>query len=217
VQRLEESGHLLERLVETNQELFISKGQSFRDAHRDGTSRPLHAAEAAQLAVAMTPEGTDQIGMAEQLQQSSLRAYDEPAQREVLLAAGVGTAPAFIAAVRDFVALVEMPVEEFERACEDEVLPDVIAERSKALRRLPLDEARARASAALAHYSAAAGVSVGEALGLLTKTVWQALQQAGEHLNGDSRPSQLIDSAEPTEDSTPATSSTGSHGEGLSS
>lgn len=218
--KLEETGHLLQRLVETNQTLFIDEGENYRAAHRAASSRALSADEAAQLAVtieAARGEQRDAVQLAEQLQNSDLRAYDEPETREVLLAAGKAVAPAFLAAARDVVALVEMPTAEFEEACAQGDLEAAIERRSLELRKLPLDEARARASTALAHYSKAAGLSVGEAIRLLAQTVWQAIQQATSHLDGVSRPSSLIGSAEPTADSPPTTSSTDSLGGGQSS
>lgn len=221
VAKLEETGHLLERLIAENQSVFIAHGQRHKEAHRDGTSRPLNAAEAAQIAVAMVDaaDGSDRVRLAEQLQQSSLRAYDEPDMREVLLAAGVATAPAFLRAALDVVALVEMPIDEFEDACESDTLEEAIADRARELRRLPLQAARERAARALQHYGDSAGVGVGEALRLLAGTVWQALTMAATHLAGPSGRSQLIDSAESSA-STDATSSTGSAGpaqEGLPS
>lgn len=216
--KLVETGRLLERIVETNAELFVDAGARYKEAHRAAATRPLHAEEAAQLAAALPAEDGDRVALAEQLQASSLRAYDEPSRREVLLVAGVRTAPAFIDAVCDAVALIEMPADEFEAACEDdeEALAEAIARRARGLRKLELSVGRERAAAALEHYAQAAGVSPGEAVRLLTGTVWQALKQTISQLAPEpeiSPPSQLIDSAESMEGSPDPTSSIGSPGE----
>lgn len=211
VAKLRETGLLLERLLQTNLSVFVDGGQRYREVHRDGTSRDLNAAEAVQLAVALSAD--DEVAAAEQLQQSQLRAYDEPDHREVLLAAGAATAPAFVAAACEFVALVEMPLDRFKQARESSTLPAAITADAAALDDLDLAEARRRASAAMAHYAAAAGIDSGNVWGLLIKTVTQALtivvRQAG--IAGASPSSQLTGSAAST-DGDATTSSTSSPG-----
>lgn len=199
VAKFEETGKLLERVVKENQSLFIEHGQEYRTKHRAGTSRPLTPAEATQLAVAIT-DGEDTIKRAENMQASSLRAYDEPSGREILLAAGIGVAPAFIRAATDVVALIEMPPDDFEEASEDGNLDRAIKARASELRKLPLPQARERASAAFAHYAQSAGFEPGEAWGLPVQAVRQAITTAMDHLTDASPSSQLIDSAESTAD-----------------
>jgi hypothetical protein len=210
VAKLEETGRLLERVVATNQSLFVQKGQDYREIHRAGSSRPLSPLEAAQVAAVLADDNAVQT--AQEVQDGSLRAYDEPDSREILVAAGLGAAPAFLEAVREVVALVEMPSENFEAACENDTLELAVAERAKLLRLLELGEARERASAAFAHYAESAGFKPGEALSLPVQAVWQALRGAMSSLTDDSRLSQLIDSAESTAASPEATSSTSSNG-----
>lgn len=211
VAKLEETGKLMEQLVTENQALFLEKGQAYKDAHRDGTSRSLMAVEAAQVAAGLAKDDQDPVQIAADVQASTLRAYDEPEQREILLAAGIGVAPAFVGAVRRVVALVEMPSDEFQEACENDTLTDAIDERARALRTLELQEARKRASAAFAHYARSAGFQPGEAWSLPVRAVWQALQDAMTHLSAGSVSSQLIDSAAST-DGTGEMSSTASDG-----
>lgn len=198
VAKLEETGKLIERLLDEKQSLFIRKGQAYKDAHREGTCRQLSPVESAQLAVAVARDGQDPVQVAETLQASSLRAYDEPDRREILLAAGAAVAPAFSEAVRRVVALVEMPAAEFEDACEGNSLADAIESAALELRKLELSEGRARASAAFAHYAKSAGFESGEVLSLPVQAVWQALTSAMRHLVDDKDSSQLIDSAAST-------------------
>jgi hypothetical protein len=206
VARLEELGSLMERIMAVNQSLFIEKGQQYKEAHRQGSSRQLTPLEAAQIAAVIADE--NKLAEAGQVQASSLRAYDPPETREILLAAGIAVAPAFLAAVREAVALVEMPADEFKAACEDGTLDQAIEEAAKPLRWLEAEEAKARASAAFAHYARAAGFEPGEALRLPVQAVWQALSGAVNHLVDASQSSQLTGSAESTEDSPAQASST---------
>jgi len=210
VARLEETGRLLERLVATNQSVFVERGQAYKDIHRKGASRPLSALESAQIAAALDSE--DKIASAEQVQQSELRAYDEPDSREILVAAGLAVAPAFVEALRQVVALVELDATTFEQACEDDTLDQVVEGAADELRNLELGDMRTRAAAAMAHYARSAGFEPGEAWGLPVQAVWQALQTAMGSLVDASASSQLTGSAESTEGSPGETSSTGSDG-----
>ncbi|MGH2878954.1 MAG: hypothetical protein ACRDK4_05020 [Solirubrobacteraceae bacterium] len=195
VAKLEETGKLIEQLVSENQSLFISKGQAYKEAHREGSRRPLDPVESAQIAAAIARDGQNPVEVASEVQASDLRAYDEPEGREILLAAGVGVAPAFVEAVRRVVALVEMPSEQFEAACESDTLEQEIETCATALRSLELPDARQRASAAFAHYARSAGFEPGEAWSLPVQAVWQALTGAMSHLVDASASSSLIDSA----------------------
>lgn len=176
--------------------------------------RPLSPLEAAQVAAALDSE--DKLAEAEQIQQSGLRAYDEPDQREILFQAGIATAPAFLEAVRQVVALIEMPADIFEEACEDESLQDAIDTAAKELRTLEVGDGRKRAAAAFSHLAVSSGVEPGEAWRLPLQAVWQALNNATSELKDASALSQLIDSAASTAGTAP-TSSTGSDGEQQSS
>lgn len=195
VAKLEETGRLLERVVSENTQLFIDKGHAYKEAHRDGSSRRLSPAEAAQVALVLSGTEGASLEAAQEAQDSSLRAYDEPGGREILLASGIGAAPGFVAAVRRVVALVEMAAADFEEACEHGTLEEAIDRRAEELRKLELGAAKARASAAFAHYAEAAGFEPGEAWSLPVRAVWQALGDAMTHLVDASESSQLIDSA----------------------
>lgn len=219
VARLEETGRLLEALFDENVSLFIRKGQDFKERHREATSRQLFADEAAQIAAALAESDAEnvtveeRIGVAAEVQASQLRAFDEPDRNDILLAAGLATAPALMEAVRKVVALVELSAEAFEKASIDGMLRAAIEEHAARLRNIEVTEARARAAAALTHYANAAGYDVGEAWRLPVQAVWQALTQAVRHLDTGSQPSRLIRSAASTEGSPATTSSTGSPGE----
>jgi hypothetical protein len=211
VAKFEEAGKLIERLVEEHTDVFISAQQRYRDLHRDATRRPLNPDEAAMVATAMAEafgEG-DLAAAAARVQASDLHAYDDPDSREVLLAAGAATAPAFIAAARRVVALIEMPNDRFAEACEGESLDEAVDTDAEALLLLGMIEARARAADALAHFADAAGVAEGNVWGLLVDTVWQPLVDTITAMSSPGRSSSLTGSP-PSTDGPIGTSSTGS-------
>jgi hypothetical protein len=106
------------------------------------------------------------------------------------------------------VALIEMPAETFEQACEDGTLETAIDEARDAFRKVPMPEARARATRALDHFAKAGGATnVGEAVRLLMRIVMQAHQQTVMAMT-PSAFSSLIGSAPSTGDSPAAASST---------
>lgn len=178
VARFREAVALLDRLVEEKTDVFLGAAQRFRQRHHEATSRALTAVEAVQIASGILGE-TDQLATAEKVQASELRGYEDPQPQEVLVAAGMATAPAFMDAATRLVALLELPDDVFRQAREDETLDEAIDARVKELDELPMPEARARARAALDHLAKAAGASSsGEAWGLLTRTVGQAFSHA---------------------------------------
>lgn len=213
VARFEQAMQLLERLMDENTDLFISKMQQFRERHREGTDRQLSPDEAAQVAAALSmavdEEERDAVALAESVQGSGLRAYDQPSQQEVLLAAGVSTAPAFIGAALRLVALMELPEDVFEEAYDAGTLDEAIAEHVKELRRLDLEEARTRAKDALELLAAKSGAGSGEGVRSLVAAIWRALTQAAETTTPSEGwgLSSLTGSLEPT-DGAAATSST---------
>jgi hypothetical protein len=215
VARFQEATKLVERLVEEKQDVFLAAGQRFRARHREQTNRPLTHEEAAQVAAALLHADGDRLALAERIQASELRAYDEPTQQEILVAAGVATAPAFFDVALRFTALMDLPDDEFEEAFEAEQLETIVEEHARALQRLDMDEGRRMAAAALERYSqAASGRSSGEAWGLLTRVVGQAFIDAMTVLspNSHSGSSSLTGSPPPT-DGPEGTSSTTSPGE----
>lgn len=202
VRKMYEAGLLVERIVEEKTSVFIDKGHKYREQHRQGTSRPLSAQEAAQVAAGLAGELSGDLAenpgeAVARIQASGLRAYDEPDPKEVLLVAGLGTAPALMEVVCELLALVEMNADDFEKACENGQLDEELERRGKALMHGELAETRQRASAALEHVARASGREPGEAVGLLSKMVGQALGQAMSMLPSTS--SSLIDSAAPTD------------------
>jgi hypothetical protein len=129
VARFEEAGRLLERLVEEKADVFLAAGQRYRDRHADTARRELTASEAAEIAAGLaaamdTPP--DIVELAAQVQASELRATPQPAAQELLLAAGLATAPALVEVTRRFVALIELGADEFEEACEADELEDAL-------------------------------------------------------------------------------------------
>ncbi len=213
VARFEAASKLIEQLVEENTDLFVGKMHTYRERSRAGSSRALSAAEAAQVAAGLATdlEPGERVKLAEDVQASELRAVDEPSPQEVLLAAGLSTAPAFLDAALRFVALIELPADTFAEAYDAGELDEALAPAIAALRELPLEDARARAAAALDHLGSKAGVASGEGVRLLITAMWQALQQAANQMapSLSSGLSSLTGSLEPT-DGPSETSSIGS-------
>jgi hypothetical protein len=198
VAHFEKALELVEALVNEETDVFVAAGQRYRERHRDGTERRLTAQEAAQIATAMADAaGLPPIAVAVAVQESDLRGYDEPDPKEMLMAAGAATAPAFMRAVKRFVALIEMPVDVLEQACESNTLDDAIDEAVQKMTYLPLagpDGARERAQRAFDHFAVEAASSTGKALALLTRGWWQATQQAMTSMGYQSAPSSLTGS-----------------------
>jgi hypothetical protein len=180
---MEEFTLLIERAVSEKTSVFIDAQNDYREKHREATDRPLTAQEAAQIAAAMTDAlgknvQDDPGGAVRQIQESGLRAYDEPTGVEVLFAAGLATAPAMLDIALQLVALIELPEDAFEQAREAATLDDSIAEARRALSKLPVADARSRAIKAVDHLTSAMGVAPGEAVRLVTRLVGQAMGQA---------------------------------------
>lgn len=210
VGKLEEASKLVERIAEEKQDLFLQKAADYREQHRQATDRPLKPDEAAQIAAALAETISDDLlkdpgKTVASLQKSRLRAYDEPDPREVLLSAGLATGPALIDAVKELVALIELPAAEFEASCESDTLDHALAEAGKVMRGVELPDMRIRATAALEHFTDAAGVTPGEAWSLLVQMVGQALIQA---VTTASASSSLTGSLEPTDGPDDASSTT---------
>jgi len=189
VARFESAMLLLEELVAENTDLFIGKIHEYREKHRAGTDRALSPEEAAQVAAALSvamADERDPVQVAADVQASDLRAYDQPGQTEILVAAGVSTAPAFIKAALRLVALLELPEDEFEAAYDAETLPAAIDGGVKELRRLDLADARTRAKTALELLAEKSGADGPEGLRSLVQVIWRALNQAVQMSPGES-------------------------------
>jgi hypothetical protein len=183
VARFEEASKLIEQLVSEKTDVFIEAQNEYRRKHREATDRPLTAQEAAQVAAAMAESlgqdvSDDPGAVAAKIQGSGLRAYDEPQGMEILLAAGLATAPALMDVVMRLVALIELSADAFEGAREAELLDEALDSAVDELRKLEVQDARARASAALSHVVEKTGVAPGEAVRLVTRIVGQAMGQA---------------------------------------
>lgn len=208
VARFEEAMNLVEQLVDDQTDVFVAKGQAYRERHREGTERKLNAQEAAQVAAAWaSADGLPPVTVAEAVQQSELRAYDEPEPIEILLRAGIATAPAAMGTVKRFVALIEMDPQQFQTAREADTLDEALDTAVEAMAYADLAEARGRAQRALEHFAKEAGDSSGKALSLLPGALWQALRQATTTLGLQRAPSSLTGSP-PSTDGRDATSNT---------
>lgn len=198
VARFEEALKLVEQLVDEQTDIFVAKGHDYRQRHREGTERRLTAGEASLIASAMASgDGLPPVTLAVAVQESELRAYDEPDPMEILLRAGVATAPAFMTTVQRFVALIEMPADAFKDARESDALDDALDELVKAMAYEDLDGekgARERAQRAWEHFANASGAGPGKALSLLPRILWQAIEQASSSLGFQRGPSSLTGS-----------------------
>lgn len=216
VGKFKQASLLLERMARENTSRFAEAQAEYLASHREHNSRPLTPPEAAQLAAALAetmPELTEDVAAAAaQLQASELRAYDAPQPQEVLLAAGAATATAFFELAARFLALIEMESDVFEQACEDDELDEHLDQAVAELERADLEDARGRASRALAHFGSKVGVDAPKAWELLGRTVLGALTEAVRQGQSStlSTLSSLTSSAASTPAAAEATSSTGS-------
>lgn len=203
VAKFELALELVEDLVDTNTDLFVEKGQEYRSRHRMATERKLTAEEAAFIAAGMPDaEGLPPVVLAAAVQESDLKAYDEPAPMEILLAAGIATAPAFMRHVRRFVALIEMPTATFEAAHKEGQIEEALDEAVIAMDYVELageNGARVRAQRAFEHFSAASGAEPGKATALLIKSAWRAIERGVVAMNLTSQPASLIGSPPSTD------------------
>lgn len=202
VARVADCMRLVEDLVAENIDLFGKNIARHREARRESSTRPLTGQEAAAVAAGLNIDPMAE-GAAERIadiQKSGLTAVDEVPMQEVLLAAGVSTAPAAIDAAMRMVALVEMDAETYKSAREGDKLRQAIDDGAAEFGDLEAAEGRERASRALDHFQRAAGVDSGEARSLILRTVLDALGQAMENAPKlGSTLASLIGSQEPTD------------------
>jgi hypothetical protein len=198
----------VERMVKENTSVFAQAAQDYREEHRAVTSRALTPLEAAQIASGVLDDRTPEDRTAAFQAHEGLRAYDEPQPQEVLLAAGVATAPAFLRVALRVTALVELDDTRFEEAMENGTLDGALDEGIAGLRKLSLQEARERAGAALEHFSRAAGADPKASWSLIGRSVWQALQQALSQAMPDPSGSSSLIASQPSTDGADEPSST---------
>jgi hypothetical protein len=212
--KFDEAAQLLERMARENVTTFVEAQSEFLEAHRESSKRPLSHDEAVQLAAAaadaMDADPTQLATAAAQLQASDLRAYDQPQVKDVLLAAGAATAPAFLQLAKRFLALIELPTEAFEQAREDDTLEQLLDTVCDELDREGLAEVRARAGRAFGYFAQEAGIAGPKVWATLVETIMGALAQAARMSGLEaSASSSLTSSAERTEAEPPdSTSST---------
>lgn len=187
VSRFEQVTLLIQRLASEKTDVFVAAMGDYAQQRRHATARGLTHTEAAAAAAQIAQQlgRTDVGAVAAEIQQSGLQASDPPEPRELLLAAGVRTAPAFLDVALQVCALIEMDADSFDAAVEGARLDGAIDDLTTQLRRLPMSEARARAGRALEHFTReTTGGSPGEAWSLLTGTVWEAIRAAITSLDG---------------------------------
>lgn len=173
---------LIETLIEEKTDVFTATAARYRARHHEhAQTRPLSHVEAMAAAhqIAGDLDGPEIAGLAAEVQQSGLRATDPPAQQELLLAAGLGTASEFLDAALVFVALIEMPKRVFDehRQQGEGDLRDAL---DKAVEEIhdadqPVAQVRERAIRAFGHFASAGGEDSGKAVALIKGLIKQAL------------------------------------------
>lgn len=213
VARFNECLLLIERLLEQSTDTFLSAQARYADKHALATTRGLDAGEAVQLVTVLGDAMSNPQQFADaslKMQQDGPRVTQRPAQMEMLLAAGLATAPQFFTACLRLVALIEMPKDVFRQAREDGELAAALETAHAKL--LDDDESmdvtRARVIVALGAFAEAGGRPPGEGVRLLGQTIWQAIQQAMLLTGSEESWSRSIVSADSTEDGPPDMSST---------
>lgn len=179
VARLEAATAQIDKLSVGKIAAFAERAGAYVSAHREHSERDLDPMEAGQIAAAFGAAlgRGDVTELLAEVQASGLRTRSDPPRGEVLLAAGLATAPAFVEACLQFVALIELDEDAFETAFEMDNIEMALVEPIRVLRRLPLREANVRARAAFTHLAAEAGMPPGEAPGLILRALGTALQQ----------------------------------------
>lgn len=186
IARFTEATRLIETLIEENTDVFLASAARYRARHArasESAARMLTHVEAAAVAAefAARMEGiSNPAQFAAEIQQSELRAIDPPQQQELLLAAGLGTASAFLDAALTFVALIEMPKPRFDENLMNGTLRTALEDDLAGIRAedQPVAEVRARAMAAFEHFATAGGEDPGKAWALIKGTILQALTTA---------------------------------------
>ncbi len=198
---------IVEALAEENTDVFIGIAQGYRERHREGTSRKLTAQEAAQIASAMADNaGLPPVTLAVAVQESDLRGYDEPEPLEILMRAGVATAPAAMTSVMRFVALMEMPADVFEAEYDQDTLDEALGAIVKTMNHQDIAGVRERAQRAAEHLSQEVAGVPGKAMALLIRAQWQAVKMGMDAL-GYQKPSSSLTGSPPSTDGLSDTSS----------
>lgn len=180
VARLQAATTQIDGLVDKNVDVFAARAGRYVDTFRERSERDMAPDEVAQIAGALGAAlGREDIPeLLAEVQGGNLRVRSDPPRIEALLAAGLATAPAFVDACLEFVALIEMSADEFEQANENRQLELAIVEPVRELRRLGLRDAKTRVRAAFEHLASEAETTPGEALGLIAKVLGTALSEA---------------------------------------
>ena len=211
VARFEEIGRLIEQLLAEKTSVYAEHATRYRQEYRERSRRPLTPYETGQLAAAMSQslEGSDPSVALKAVDEGGYTAVDEPPSTEVLVAAGIATAPAFIDSVKRLAVLVEMPADKFEAAREGGTLSAAIDEGAKEWDRLDIQDARERAKAILEHVSTRIGGDPKALTGQLGRMLLQAMTQATADMGFTSLINSVLDTdgVEETSSTEPPTAS----------
>jgi hypothetical protein len=180
---------LTEELFKAERSNFLEAMRDYSEESRETTKRPLTADEAVKAAAVMRDVLGDQADSPADMQASDLYAWDRPGSRELLAAAGLGTVPALIGALKRFVAVIEMPNTAFVQAWDEGTVDEAVEPLIAKFDTLDLKVARERTVAALSHFSEAAGAGgAGEAVRPLIETVMRAWEEAAQRVTGENLP-----------------------------
>lgn len=170
---------MLDAIVDRNTDIYVEHGRKFSDKKRAGTSRDWTAADLGPLARGLD---TNLADARQQLVDAGLRAHDDAADTEILIAAGIGTAPELYDELVRLTLLVEMSIDDFNvaRRDGDEALNATLEDLLQTLDDVPLAEVRERVGRAWAHIAEALGYQPGKAWGLIAKTIWRVVSQGME-------------------------------------
>lgn len=185
---------MLDEIVERNTDVYVEHGREFSDKKRAGTGRDWTAADLGPIARGLD---TNLADARQQVVDAGLRAHDEAGDSEILIAAGIGTAPELYDEILRLTLLAEMSTDDFNVARRGD-LDAVLDAALEALDDLPLTETRERAGRAWAHIATALGYQPGKAWGLIAKTIWRVISQGMETME---TPSLLTSSSPPSIDS----------------
>lgn len=164
---------MLDEIVEASTDVYVEHGHRFGERKRQGTGREFTAAEIGPIARGLDTTLAD---ARQQLVGAGLRSHDEPADTEVMIAAAIGTAPEIYDALVRLTLLVEMSVDEFDKARAGD-LTAALDQAREQLANVGMSEMRQRVARAWTHISDTLGYQPGKAWGLIAKTIWQVVSQ----------------------------------------
>jgi len=200
--RAEAALALLARVVDEHAEGLAIDALKHQHALHEASGRQLEASEAMHIAAAIGDAAgeADVVGLAERVQQSTLRAHDAVGLEQTLGRALAGRLIPLSQHVLQLISLVEMPKALFDSAYDEDTLDAEIEKAVHAIKHAdePLSMVRERAVKVVEHVSAELGQSAGEAVSLFATILQQFAARTADRL-GAADSSSLTGSLEPTD------------------